>query len=311
MLQSEKLAVLIFLMLVALIYSYEALLFIRFIFSRLSKHRTNILLTKSAVAVHIIAATGIICYLYGWLIEPYHIEVNVIPIKTSKLTHTTFRIVQISDLHCNKKQRNEQNIIKIVNSLKPDVIVFTGDAVNTPAALALFKYTMQNLKASMAKLAVYGNWETIHWPGLDFYSGTGFKLLNAETVELTKAGQKITISGLSCDNDFAVKKTLQNLSKDTFNLFCYHSPELINDINDFNVDLYLCGHTHGGQIALPFYGALVTLSKYGKKYEAGKYTVGKTLLYVNRGLGLEGRPAPQVRFLARPEITVFDISPQD
>jgi predicted MPP superfamily phosphohydrolase len=78
-----------------------------------------------------------------------------------------------------------------------------------------------------------------------------------------------------------------------------------------NVDLYLCGHTHGGQVALPLYGALVTLSKFGKKYESGMYTVGDTILYVNRGIGMEGGLTPKVRFLARPEITVFDIVPKE
>ena len=81
------------------------------------------------------------------------------------------------------------------------------------------------------------------------------------------------------------------------------------DRQHLNVDLYLCGHTHGGQIAMPFYGALITMSKFGKKYEAGMYTVGDTILYVNRGIGMDGGPAPRVRFLARPEITVFEIHP--
>ena len=54
------------------------------------------------------------------------------------------------------------------------------------------------------------------------------------------------------------------------------------------MDLYCAGHIHGGQIALPFYGALVTLSKYGKRFEAGLYRVGETWLYVNRGIGMEG-----------------------
>jgi predicted MPP superfamily phosphohydrolase len=63
-------------------------------------------------------------------------------------------------------------------------------------------------------------------------------------------------------------------------------------------------------VALPWYGALITFSKFGKKYESGLYRVGTTTLYVNRGLGLEPRPGPQVRFLARPEIAVFDILPE-
>jgi hypothetical protein len=84
---------------------------------------------------------------------------------------------------------------------------------------------------------------------------------------------------------------------------------LVESLEGLNVDLYLSGHTHGGQIALPLYGAIITLSKFGKKYESGMYTVGDTILYVNRGIGFEPRPAPPIRFCARPEITVFDIAP--
>ncbi len=308
----EQLTLIVFLLLAASVYVLEILFITRFILNRLyNNHRINILRTKPAMAIHILAAIGIICFLYSWFIEPYRIEVNVIPIRTDKLKQASFRVVQFSDLHCNTKQRNEKTVVEIINSLKPDVIVFTGDALNTPAALALFKETMKNLEASIAKLAVYGNWDTRHWGKLDYYSGTGFKLLDAETVELAKNGETITFSGLSCDNPHAVEKTLRNLSKDCFNLFCYHFPDLIEYMDSLNVDLYLCGHTHGGQVALPFYGALITLSEPGKKYESGMYLVGKTTLYVNRGIGLERLPAPQVRFFARPEITVFDIEPEN
>ena len=62
-------------------------------------------------------------------------------------------------------------------------------------------------------------------------------------------------------------------------------------------------------MALPWYGAIVTLSKYGKQYEAGLYSIGTTHLYVNRGIGMEGGIAPRVRFFARPEITVVELVP--
>ena len=107
-----------------------------------------------------------------------------------------------------------------------------------------------------------------------------------------------------------VKNLLADIPADCFSIFLYHYPDLIEDLNNLNVDLYLCGHTHGGQVAIPFYGAIITFSKYGKKYESGMYKVGKTVLYVNRGIGLERSPAPQVRFFARPEITVIDIKPK-
>jgi predicted MPP superfamily phosphohydrolase len=73
------------------------------------------------------------------------------------------------------------------------------------------------------------------------------------------------------------------------------------------VDLYLAGHTHGGQIRLPLFGAVFTASAYGKRYEQGHYSVGDTTLYVSRGIGMEGMGAPRARFLCPPEIVVVNL----
>jgi len=91
----------------------------------------------------------------------------------------------------------------------------------------------------------------------------------------------------------------------------YHYPDAIEEAAQHRIDLYCAGHTHGGQVALPFYGAIITLSKFGKKYESGLRRLEDTWLYVNRGIGMEGGPAPRVRFCARPEITVIELSPAE
>ena len=200
-------------------------------------------------------------------------------------------------------------MVELINQLHADVIVFTGDAINTPAAAPLFRDTMKNLQASLAKLAVKGNFEVFAWSPFDLYSGTGFELLDSESIPLAKNGETIHISGMSCEAPAGFESLLRSPPKAEFSVFLYHYSDLAESIGDLNVDLYLSGHTHGGQVALPFYGAIVTLSKFGKKYEAGMYKVGDTILYVNRGMGLERWPAPKVRFCARPEITVFDIMP--
>ena len=77
------------------------------------------------------------------------------------------------------------------------------------------------------------------------------------------------------------------------------------------VDLYLAGHTHGGQLRLPVFGALVTASSFGKRYEMGAYREGRTVLYVSRGIGLEGLGLPRARFLSPPEITLFTLVGED
>ena len=95
--------------------------------------------------VHILAILGIFCFIDGFIIEPTQIEVTRVEIETDKLKNATLRIVQFSDTHCETKPRNEQKLVEIVESLKPDVIVFTGDSLNTPKALAAFSgNTRQN-----------------------------------------------------------------------------------------------------------------------------------------------------------------------
>jgi hypothetical protein len=69
----------------------------------------------------------------------------------------------------------------------------------------------------------------------------------------------------------------------------------------------LAGHTHGGQIRLPLFGAVITASEFGKESEQSLYNVGPTTLYVSRGLGMEGKGAPRARFLCPPEIVVVNL----
>jgi predicted MPP superfamily phosphohydrolase len=308
---SEIIAFSIFISCIAAVYLLETALLIRFVFAKITGNpKYNIMLKKRALVVHFLALAGIGCFLYGHFVELYRIQVTTIPIRTDKLSQTTFRIVHISDLHCDRKPRNEKRMVELVNQLRADVIVFTGDAVNTPAAVPLFKNTMKNLQASLAKLAVKGNFEVFAWSPFDLYNDTGFELLYAQTIPLTKNGETIHILGLSCTTPAGFKPLLRSVPKADFSVFLYHFSDLVESVGDLNLDLYLCGHTHGGQVALPLYGAVITLSKFGKKYEAGMYTVGGTILYVNRGIGIEPLPAPQVRFCTRPEITVFDIMPE-
>ncbi len=308
---SEKISLLLFLFVVTAIYILELFFILVFVVTKLSHGQTtNILWCKPAIVIHLLAAAGIICFLYGHLIEPYWIEVKVVQIQTDELKKTSFRLVQISDLHCDKKERNEKRTVKLINRMEPDIIVFTGDAINTASALPLFKDTMRDLNAGLAKLAVRGNFEVDYWKNLDLFADTGFELLDEKIVALRKNGETVYVSGLTCENPSAFRNLLQSVPDGHYSVFLYHYSDLVEDLARLNVDLYLCGHTHGGQVALPLYGALITLSKFGKKYESGMYTVGDTILYVNRGLGLETGLAPKVRFFARPEITVFDIGPR-
>jgi predicted MPP superfamily phosphohydrolase len=263
-----------------------------------------------AIVIHLLAILGVACLLYGHLIEPYWIEVKTVEVPTNKLHQTAVRLVQVSDTHCTIRPLNEKKMVEMINGLRPDIIVFTGDSANNSRGLKRFKETMGRLEARLGKFAVRGNIDEGFWPGVNIFGGTGFVELDGNSVEVKKDGEKIWITGVSCEKEGKAGDVLKKVPDDCLSVFLYHFPDLVEDLNGLNVDLYLAGHTHGGQIALPFYGAIITLSKFGKKYESGEYKVGSTVLYVNRGLGLAAGFNPKMRFFARPEITVFDLKPK-
>jgi predicted MPP superfamily phosphohydrolase len=247
----------------------------------------------------------IICLLYAYFVEPYWIEVSRIKIETPKLkAGLKIIIVQLSDIHSNGWNKNERRIPSIVNALNPDVILLTGDYINKIEALDAVRKMVGELKAKYGIYAVRGNWDVDIAPHIDIFKGLKVKMLMGEGERISISGNKIYIAGLDVNDDSALPQALARRGRGDFTILLFHYPDLIEDLKGYDIDLYLAGHTHGGQVALPFYGALLTFSKYGKKYERGLYKVGGTLLYVNRGIGMEGLP---LRFLSRPEVSLFEI----
>ena len=134
-----------------------------------------------------------------------------------------------------------------------------------------------------------------------------------EVRELDVNGHALQIAGLRCTRQRRVDvprlcRLLEARPTHKFTLLLYHSPDLMPEAAELGVDLYLCGHTHGGQVRLPLFGALITSSDFRKRYEMGRYKEGGTTLYVSRGLGMEGLGAPRARFLAPPEIVLWTLS---
>jgi len=307
----EGLSLLVFGLVFLAVYGFEALLWIDYVWGRLCRRTgRSELFDRRYLAVHVLAAVGVVCMAYGYFVEPYRIEVSTTTLPTSKLRTAGFRIVQISDLHCDVKARNEERMVQIVNGLKPDIVVATGDYLNHRDALGRLRDSLGRLEAPLGKFAVIGNHDLRHLRQFDPLEGTGFRWLDRETVVVKKDADRLGITGLAFLRSEDPIDPIAPLADDRFDVFLFHTPDLIEEVAGRGVDLYLCGHTHGGQVCLPWYGALITYSKFGRKYASGVHRVGDATLCVNRGLGLEPRPGPQVRFLARPQIAVFDIVPE-
>ena len=266
-----------------------------------------------------LAMTG--CLVDGLIIEPLNIDVNHVALMSERWPEDAppLRIVHISDPHIERLTHRERDALRLVEDLSPDLILMTGDYLNISflndaQAREDFREWANQLYARYGVYAVWGNTDLAPWRD-ELMHGLDITVLSNETKAVTINGRDINLVGIDVHQYFMSKdrrvleRLAEELPQDGFNVLLYHTPDLMPEaIATDKIDLYLAGHTHGGQIRLPFYGAIVTASMYGKRYEAGSYEEERTHLYVSRGLGFEGGHAPRIRFLCPPEITVFDLS---
>jgi len=265
-------------------------------------------------------------FFYSTWIEPFHIKVTQAELRSPKLYgRTPLRLLHITDLHIERITPREQELLRLVEELAPDVIVLTGDYLNLSSVHdACAQAEAHDLLARLCKIARGPVYAITGSPPVDFHDVVPaiFEdlpitwLLDAveELPPPPNGGPTIQLAGLCCTRKRhldapRLRRLLDGSPEHEFTLLLYHSPDLMPEAVELGVDLYLCGHTHGGQIRLPLFGALITSSDFWKRYEMGRYEEGSTTLYVSRGLGMEGFGAPRARFLAPPEIILWTLSP--
>ena len=250
----------------------------------------------------------------AFLIEPDWVVEERLTLK-SPLIRKPVRIVQISDIHMEGFGVRHRRALEVVRRAQPDLVVLTGDYLNGAGLrhLSSLRAFVSGLRARLGVFAVRGNFDFSRDSAVVLREA-GIRLLENESVRLDEAG--VTVCGLACvwslgECEKAFLARAARESGGSFAVVLSHYPNHVEEPSLAFADLHLCGHTHGGQVRLPFWGAIITLSAAGKKYECGCYRCGNTHVYVNRGLGMEGGPVPRVRFLCRPEVLVADILPAD
>lgn len=262
---------------------------------------------------------GTILVIYGFWIEPHRIHVTHRKLITQKFhSPTPLRILQLGDLHIERITKREIQLNQLVKTLKPDLILFSGDILNLSyrqdrEAQDSARKIMAEWQAPLGVFSVSGS------PAVDLkeimsdlMQDLPIRWLNNERVTLHFQQQPFDLVGLSCTHrpyqDAPVLQSLLKESSGNFTILLYHSPDLAPDASESGIDLQLSGHTHGGQVRVPLFGAIYSGSLYGKRFEKGSYLLGEMLLYVTRGIGMEGAGAPRVRFLCSPEIILWEIS---
>jgi uncharacterized protein len=259
-------------------------------------------------------------YFYAHDIEPRLLQINqhVISHVDIPKNFDGFKIVQFSDTHLGFHYDLKQfkKMLSQISSLKPDIIFFTGDLMDAPNQYPLTEEIvplLKNLEAPFGKYSIYGNHDHGGY-GSDIYKNimklADFKLLlNASDQVQLLDGSSIYVLGI----DDAMlgrpnfESAMEKVPGETYKILLSHAPDLADYAVDYGIQLQLSGHSHGGQIQIPFVGALIT-PPYAKNYREGFYELNEAknplTLYVNRGIGTTRLP---FRFLSKPEITLFTL----
>jgi predicted MPP superfamily phosphohydrolase len=275
----------------------------------MNKYQPDLRIVLAAAAAAGIAALAV----DSFLVEPSSVEITRYPLPIPNLPEAWVgaKVVHITDLHYPRSKRLFEWLVRTVNTEEADLIVSTGDyVVHRPSeAVSAAKYLAQ-LRARHGVLGVLGDHDfhvktkqEIH--GLvERISGAGVRLLRNTAIELPGG---LWIAGIDpstrkiqrADFDAAVRAVPGGKP----HLLLSHAPDIIPEASRREVPVVLCGHTHGGQVVVPFYGPPITHSKVSKEYASGWSSLGKTRMYTGRGLASHY----SLRFCCRPEITVFTL----
>jgi predicted MPP superfamily phosphohydrolase len=229
------------------------------------------------------------------------------------------RILHLADLHLERITRRERQLQNLIRGLQPDLILFSGDFLNLsrtfdPEAWADVRTVISEWKAPLGVFAVPGS-PPVDPPQVLPHLLEGLahiRCLHGERVTIPYRDSGIDLVGVDCTHKPFIDgprllAALEGAAPVRFTILLYHTPDLAPEAAVAGVDLMLSGHTHGGQVRIPGLGAVYASSLYGKRFEGGRYLLGRMTLYVSRGIGMEGAGAPRVRFLCPPEITLWEI----
>ena len=267
-----------------------------------------------------LVALGIFSLVYVFQIEPMWFEVVPVSVTIPNLSPAFkgFKIVQISDIHADTSmnQKKLTKIVELVTRQQPDIIAMTGDFVTaTPntETVKLLENIFKQFSPTEKTLAVLGNHD--HWSNPDLIR----EILDRSNVidisnflyTIEREDARLAIAGVDdyWTNQSDLNSVLQQLQPldNVPAILLAHEPDFA-DISaaTHRFALQISGHSHGGQVKLPFRKPPV-LPPYAQKYPVGRYQVEDLIQYTNRGVGMV---LPAVRLNCRPEITVFTLNSQ-
>lgn len=249
----------------------------------------------------------------------YYVKEYLVESKKLSNDYDGLKIAHLSDIHFDEdlNVKNFKKIIKDVNKKKPDIIVITGDLLSDTISEEKSEdliSILNTLEATSGKYIIDGNHDYKYKKWDELAIDCGFTIIN-DTYEniYQDSYDSIFIAGVSNNTytdktvDEKLEVTYNYMTSDdfnsTFNILLIHEPDFINDIDYSEFDLVLSGHSHNGQVRLPFIGAFHT-PKHAKMYYKPHYKLDDTDLYISSGIGTSELP---VRLFNKPSYNFYRI----
>jgi uncharacterized protein len=220
-----------------------------------------------------------------------------------------FRILHLSDLHIDSIPGFTAMLIEKIKPLRFDICLLTGDYRRDRSGsfnhiLRPLRVLSKYIQAPFGTFAILGNHDT--YLMAQYERESGMVLLVNESVEIIKDDNKILVTGTDDPFDFYTESAMISLETRgyDFKIAMVHTPEMAKCASLNKYDLYLCGHTHGGQICFKEGMPLISHQFEGKRFNHGMWKIGKMTGYTSRGAGVSGIP---LRFNCPPEITIIEL----
>ncbi len=221
-----------------------------------------------------------------------------------------FTILFISDLHLDCLEGLTQKVKDLVEPLNPDICILGGDYRTNSwgsysRALSNLKLLLAHIKPQQGIYAVLGNHDCLEM--ISDLKENGVKFLVNDSQYIEKNGNKIWLAGVDDPYYFEgqdLEETFNPIPDKSFTIFISHTPGIYREANSYSPQLYLCGHTHAGQVHLPYLGAVITHCKAPKEMVYGKWSYKKMHGYTSSGVGTSGVP---VRFGCRGEVVLITL----
>ena len=222
-----------------------------------------------------------------------------------------FKICHLSDIHVKRAGRNYTRLVNMVSEQEPDIIVISGDLVDSRDSDVASAVSLVGLLREIAPVCyVTGNHEErlptdVYLDVIGQLSGIGARVLNETAEQIERGGEYINIIGLFDREEFSAETLKGLIKEDGLNILLNHRPQFAPDYAEAGADLTFCGHAHGGQVRIPFVGGAIAPDQYffPEFYEGMHWYDGRATV-ISRGIG---NSLMSFRVNNRPEVIILTL----